>query len=374
MGRHRVTAAPPAGPVSGPPGPGTDPTRPGRGSTIALVAVFLTIALASASAFVTVPYAVLKPGPITDVLGNGDNGKPLISVSGAPTYPTGGRLDFTTVRVTGGPGNKATLLDLLVAAVRSSEAIYPEDEIFPKNATAKDIEEENTAEMKDSQQEAAAVALRSLGKPVTETPLVAALAPDSPSQGKLEAGDAFVSIDGTRTTTMAAVRSAIAKHRAGEVVEVSVLRDGKPVTVSVTTKDTGGRAAIGVFLDVRFGFPFTVTIDAGSVGGPSAGMMFTLGLYDVLTPGELTGGADIAGTGTIDSTGAVGPIGGIQQKLVGAREGGARWFLAPADNCTEVVGHVPDGLRVVKVATFDDALRSVRAIAAKQAGSLPGCG
>jgi PDZ domain-containing protein len=102
-------------------------------------------------------------------------------------------------------------------------------------------------------------------------------------------------------------------------------------------------------------------------------MMFSLAIYDKLTPGALTGGINIAGTGTIDSAGKVGPIGGIAQKLVGAKRGGAAWFLAPAENCNEVVGHIPDGLQVVKVATFAQARDAVKAIAAKQSASLPHC-
>ena len=122
------------------------------------------------------------------------------------------------------------------------------------------------------------------------------------------------------------------------------------------------------------GNPVKVTIDAGDVGGPSAGMMFALGVLDRLTPGELTAGQRIAGTGTISSDGRVGPIGGIQQKLAGARAAGIQWFLAPAGNCSEVVGHVPAGLTVVRVEDFDDALADVRAIAAGNGSALQGCG
>jgi Lon-like protease len=102
-------------------------------------------------------------------------------------------------------------------------------------------------------------------------------------------------------------------------------------------------------------------------------MMFALGIYDLLTPGELTGGTKIAGTGTIDGSGAVGPIGGIAQKLVGARDAGARWFLAPAANCDEVVGNVPDGLRVVRTASLHESRLDVEKIAAGQGASLPTC-
>jgi PDZ domain-containing protein len=91
-------------------------------------------------------------------------------------------------------------------------------------------------------------------------------------------------------------------------------------------------------------------------------MMFALGIVDKLTPGEMTGGEVLAGTGTIDSSGQVGPIGGIRQKLWGADEAGADWFLAPASNCDEVTGHVPDGMRVFAVKTLDEARSVVEAI------------
>jgi PDZ domain-containing protein len=169
------------------------------------------------------------------------------------------------------------------------------------------------------------------------------------------------------------LRQVISKHKPGEPVVLELLRDGKPVQVAAQTRSSGGRTTVGVFLGMKFDFPFKVDIDAGDVGGPSAGMMFALGTYDLLTPGPLTGGQRIAGTGTIDYTGAVGPIGGIRQKLVGARNNGARWFLAPESDCDEVVGHVPDGLHVVKVSTFDQARSDVEAIAANHGAGLPTC-
>ena len=139
-------------------------------------------------------------------------------------------------------------------------------------------------------------------------------------------------------------------------------RDGSERTVQARTAEVDGRTVIGVSLRLDYDLPVDVTINTGSVGGPSAGLMFSLAIYDVLTPGELTGARDIAGTGTMEDDGSVGPIGGIRQKLVGARAAGADYFLAPAENCDEVIGHVPDGLRVVRVATFDEGLGAVEAI------------
>ena len=347
--------------------------RLGRRAGGSLVALFLLIALAALSTMVGLPYIVLKPGPVTNTLGTLD-GRQLITVSGAKTYPTDGALDFTTVRVAGGPGSRITIWDLLQAGLSPSEEVEPEEVYFPRGVTSEQVEEESAAEMVDSQQEAVAVALEALGEKVTQRVVIARVADDAPSKDLLEAGDVIASVDGTPVTDSNAIRAAVGAHQPGEKVRLGLVRDGKPVQVEAATRQADGRATVGVFLGLTFEFPYDVKIDAGDVGGPSAGTMFALAVYDTLTPGALTGGQEIAGTGTIDSAGRVGPIGGIRQKLVGARDGGATWFLAPADNCSEVVGHVPDGLRVVRVGTFAEARGAVEAIADRRADRLPTCG
>ncbi len=336
------------------------------------MAVFLLIAVGALSTMVGLPYVVMKPGPITNTLGE-LGGKRLITVSGAQTYPTQGKLDFTTVRIAGGPGYRVTVWDLLRAALKPSEDVVDEELYFPKGVTDKQVEEESTAEMVDSQQEAVAVALKAVGQKVVEHIVIGQVAKDAPSAALLKAGDEIVSVDGLAVADSDGVRARVGAHKPGETVALGLVRQGKPVTVQAKTREADGRATVGVFLGIRFEFPFDVTIDAGDVGGPSAGTMFSLGVYDLLTPGPLTGGQDVAGTGTINAAGQVGPIGGIRQKLVGAHDGGAKWFLAPADNCDDVVGHVPEGLRVVRIATFDEAKTAVEAIADKRAGSLPTC-
>ena len=352
---------------------GRDPNRLGRRASASLVAVFLLIALGALSTMVGLPYVVLKPGPAQNTLGKFE-GKDLYTVTGAPTYPTQGALDFTTVRVVGGPGVRVTVWDLLGAAVDPHEEVVKQELYFPKGVTEKEVEEETTAEMVDSQQEAIGVALKETGHHVTQHVVIAQVAKDAPSAALLKAGDEVKAVDGKPVTGTQGLRDAITAHQAGDTVRLTLLRGGKSLDVPVRTRATGGRTTVGVFLGVRFDFPVKVKINVGDIGGPSAGTMFALGLYDTLTPGALTGGKQIAGTGTMDfDTEKVGPIGGIRQKLAGAREGGARWFLAPASNCDEVVGHVPDGLRVVRVATFTQARQAVEAIGAGRAGSLPTC-
>jgi PDZ domain-containing protein len=347
--------------------------RLSRRSVVALVTAFLLIAVAALMAIVTLPYAIMEPGPITNTLGRQADGKPLLEITGHETYPTSGALYFTTVRVIGGPGARPSVWQVLLGWADPRGAVYPEEELFPKGATEKEIEEENTAEMSSSQQEAIAVALRAIGAPVTERVSIAEVVKGAPAAAVLQPGDELVSINGAPARDPQAVRAAIGALSAGQQVPVELSRNGERLTVRATTRSAGGRTVLGVLLRSSFDFPFNVTVNAGEVGGPSAGLMFTLGIYDRITPGALTGGQRIAGTGTISSDGSVGPIGGIQQKLAGARSRGADYFLAPADNCDEVVGHVPDGLRVFRVSTFEQARTAVQDIAAHQTSELATC-
>jgi PDZ domain-containing protein len=344
-----------------------------RGTGIWIVALFLGIALGAGMGLVHLPYAILQPGPISNTLGNGSNGKPLITIAGRPTYPATGALNFVTVAVLGGPTNPVNGWEWLSGHLDSTNAVVPEDEIFPTGATSTEVDQTDAAEMAGSQQEAIAVALRAVGETVPEIVTVEALTTGSPSRGVLLPGDVLLSVDGKTISSAEALQTAIRAHKPGEKVVFTIRRGGKEQVATVKTGSAGGNAIVGVYLGSQFVFPTKVSINAGDVGGPSAGMMFSLAVYDKLTPGSLTGGADIAGTGTIDSTGAVGAIGGIQQKMVGAQRGGATWFLAPDSDCNEVVGHVPAGLKVVKVSTFTQALDAVKAIAARRGSSLPTC-
>ena len=219
--------------------------------------------------------------------------------------------------------------------------------------------------MVDSQKEATAAALTELGYDVKPHVSVYGFSEDSPAEGVLRIDDRFVSAEGRPIATTQQLRDVI-NSRGGEPVTIVVRRDGeeREVTVTPTESTSDGETLwlIGVTTAHDYDFPIDVTIQLDRIGGPSAGQMFALGIIDTLTPGELTGGEHIAGTGTIDAAGTIGPIGGIRQKLYGARDAGADWFLAPATNCDEVVGHVPGDLRVVSVETLDDSLAALEAI------------
>lgn len=360
MGRHRVTVV-------------DDPYRPSPWVTRGLTTLALLVALGLVLSLVPSGYVILKPGPTTNILGTGAENKPIVTVSGRASYPAKGHLNFTTVRQVGDPEDRARLLEVLVAAVDPSQDLFELDRLYPPGTTAEQAEEEYAAEMIDSQQVATAVAARSIGAEVVERTIVTSVPEDSPAKGKLRGGDEITSIDGTPVSDADDIRAAVQKRSPGDSLAMVVLRDGRRVEVSTTARESDGRTVVGILLGRSFTVPFDVDIDVGRVGGPSAGLMLSLGIRDLLTPGDLTGGRDIAGTGTMSPDGVVGTIGGIAQKMVGAQADGADWFLAPADNCADLAGRVPDGLRVVKVSTFDDAVASVEKIAAGDTASLPAC-
>jgi PDZ domain-containing protein len=225
--------------------------------------------------------------------------------------------------------------------------------------------------MASSQELATAAALNELHIPFQTQVEVRSTAAGYPASKVLKAGDIIEEVDGKPVTGETALSSMITAHPVGSTLQLVVLRSGKTLTVPVESKLSGGTAVIGVQVQEQYKFPFNVRIDVGDIGGPSAGMMFALGIIDMLTPLNLTGGKFIAGTGEITASGQVQPIGGIQQKMVGARDAGATVFLAPAGNCSDTAGAVPAGLRVVKVSTLSQAVSDLEAI--KAGKSVPSC-
>jgi PDZ domain-containing protein len=354
--------------------PAAPPERPRLGprASVILASAFLTVLLGALIALLPAPYVVYSPGPATNVLGS-VAGRKLISVTGHQTYPATGTLDMTTVEIFGGPGHRLSLLEVAQAWVSRNDAVVPQQQVFPPGQTQQEAEKETAAEMTDSQEQATAAGLRELGMTVPETIKVAQVQAGVPAASVIKVGDVITGINGAPATDSVALREAVTALAPDTKVTVQVRRGGERLDLATTTTSSEGRTVLGVGLDPQFEFPVQVSFGTKDVGGPSAGMMFALGIYDLLTPGSLTGGAKVAGTGTIDSRGTVGPIGGIQQKLVGARKAGARWFLAPAANCDEVVGHVPDGLRVVRTSTLHESRLAVQAIAGGRGQTLPTC-
>ena len=335
----------------------------------------LVLAMVLFGAQMHVPYAGLAPGPTYNTLGNDGKTGPLISVTGRQTYPpTAGHLNLVTVSVSGGPHYPMDLGKALHYLFDKHVELVPESEIFPPGQTSQQVQQVDNEQMQQSQSSAQVAALSELGIKSTGIQVFEVTA-KTPAFGVLKPADQIVSIDGTPATDETTVHNLIEKHKIGDKVTIGITRAGKPMTLTVGTiasTDKPPHPVVGVVLQPTW--PFTVSIHVDSIGGPSAGMMFALGLIDILTPGNLTGGKFIAGTGEIDDAGNVSPIGGITQKMYGVRQAGAQYFLAPADNCNDVVkGGIPKGLQVIKVTKLHDALADVKAIAAGNASTLPPC-
>ncbi|MEO8851020.1 MAG: PDZ domain-containing protein [Allobranchiibius sp.] len=337
---------------------------------LAVVAVLVVAALN----LIHLPVAILRPGPAQDTLGK-VGGKPVIAISGHPTYPTTGSLDFTTVSLAGGPQYPVSIWQWAQAHLNSDAEIGPVADYFPKDVTSKQVQQQGAADMAGSQQTAQVLALRTAGIDVPETISVGLLTPGSPAAKQLKVKDIIRSIDGTALTRLGGAQDVLDKVTPGSSVTVAITRAGKAMTLTVpTVKATQGKGArLGFYPVPNYTLPFKVDVNAGDVGGPSAGTMFTLAIYDKITPGPLTGGNKIAGTGTIAEDGTIGPIGGIRQKMIGAKNAGAKYFLAPVSDCTEARGHVPSGLTVVRVGTFAEALASVKRVASNKVAGLPTC-
>lgn len=342
-------------------------------SALVAVAGLATGALLLAMSMVAAPYVVQSAGPTIDTLGDVD-GVPLIEVEGAATYPTSGSLRLTTVSVRGGPGGTLDAVTMVTGWLDSSSAVVPVEQVYPTGLTREDRDERSAVEMTTSQENATAAALTALGMDVVADVVVADTVPGTGAEGVLESGDVLLAIGGVELVTFQDLADVLAATPPGSVLAVDVRRVGERRALEVVTGDDGeGGSVLGVLVDPAFDFPVDVTIRIEEVGGPSAGTMFALGIVDILTPGALTGGQDIAGTGTISVDGDVGAIGGIRQKLDGAARDGADYFLVPAGNCPEVVGHVPAGLRVVSVSTLAAAIDAVEAIGSGAVEDLPAC-
>jgi PDZ domain-containing protein len=342
-----------------------------RRSLTLIVAGVATLAALLVALLVPVPYVILQPGPTLNTLGNDGSGHPLIVISGRQTYSTTGNLNLVTISYSGGPGNSMDLFQAMLGWLTPSEAVVPQDEIFPPGQTAQQTAAQDTQQMASSQQLATAAALTQLHVPFQTTVQVAATVPGYPASKVLKANDVIESVDGTPVTGDTSLSGLIKARPAGSTFQLQVLRGGKTITVPVTSKESGGTQVIGVNVEDQYKFPFSVDITVGDIGGPSAGMMFALGIIDKLTRDNLTNGKFVAGTGEITASGQVEPIGGIQQKMVGARDAGATVFLAPAGNCSDVKGAIPSGLQVVKVSTLSGAMSDLEAL--KAGKPVPSC-
>ncbi|KOU06715.1 MULTISPECIES: YlbL family protein [Streptomyces] len=360
---------------------------PRRTATM-LASTLMLIALLCAGVFIPVPYSEMSPGPTVNTLGDHD-GEPVLQISGHKTYEASGHLNMTTVRVTSAE-YKMNLVEAVYGWLSHDNSVVPHDTLYPDGKTEEQATQENAEEFSASQETAKVAALKALDIPVKSWVVVSAVVKGSPAQGRLHAGDVVKAVDGTAVKKPADVAELVTKHKPGEETVFTIVpakeqaaakKEGRTATktqeVTITTEasdDVGEkRAIVGISAGTDHTFPFEIDIKLADVGGPSAGLMFALGIYDKLTPGDLTGGKFVAGTGTIDDDGKVGPIGGIGMKTIGAHDKGAQYFLTPEDNCAAAAEDTPDGLTLVKVGTIDDALGALKDIRAGKTADLPKC-
>ncbi|WP_405587278.1 PDZ domain-containing protein [Streptomyces sp. NBC_01190] len=351
--------------------------------TATLIASTLTlIVLLAVALLAPTPYSEMSPGPTVNTLGD-YGGDKVISITGHQTFPADGHLNMTTVRVTGADYSM-NLVEAVLGWARHDDKVVEHDTLYPQGQTAQQADQENAEEFSQSQDSAKVAALDELKIAVPSQVIVAAVVKGGAAEGTLHAGDVIKAVDGTKVTKQDQVAALVTKHKAGQPVTFTVIRaaDAKKKSaatqeVTITTRashdDGPSRAVVGIQAGIEHLFPFGIDIKLADVGGPSAGMMFALGIVDELTPGSLTGGKFVAGTGTIDDNGNVGPIGGIGLKTIGARDKGARYFLTPADNCEEAAKDIPSGLRLVKVKTLDDAMTALKNIKAGNDKALASC-
>lgn len=337
-----------------------------------ILALPLVVGLWLTAVFVPLPYVTYTPGITVDVLGT-EGGEEIVQVEGRDTYRDDGELLLTTVYVSR-PGTRVNLFEVMAAWFDDDQAVLPYGAVYAPDQTREQVEQEGAVQMASSQDIAVAVALEHLGVEVAQEVKVLLVAEGMPAEGVFEVDDVLRSVDGQPIRTAQDVVDAVDAATEGEALTFTVERDGQEVELEVTPRPVDGDLRIGITPGVGYDLPIDVEVDVdSSIGGPSAGLVFALGVYDTLTPGSLTGGATVAGTGTLAPDGAVGPIGGVAQKIAASRDDGAEIFLVPGANCEEALGAPNGDMRLVRVDNFTDAMSSLEAWVDDPDATLPTC-
>jgi PDZ domain-containing protein len=336
-----------------------------------LIATVVFVTLFILALTMPVPYVVLTPGPTFNTLGTDGNGAQIIVINGKNVNATSGHLNMTTVDVSTAP---LTAFEALSGWLLHDHVVVPKASVFAPGQSENDVNQQNLQDFTQSQDNAIAAAGCELGYPHRFG--VATVSSTGAAFKVLQPSDLFVSLDGQPANTNAKLQAILQKEKPGKQVPLVVTREGKSTPLTMTLgKPLKGRTGASLGIEVSdqiCQLPFTVDLGLGNqIGGPSAGLMFALGIMDKVGTSDLTHGRFIAGTGTIDDTGQVGPIGGIQLKMIAARQAGATVFLAPAGNCSDVNGATPKGLTVIKVSTLHDAVHDLGAL--QTGGSVPHC-
>ncbi|MFL6156567.1 MAG: PDZ domain-containing protein [Marmoricola sp.] len=348
-----------------------------RRTVAGLLAFGLVVVLSIGAALVKVPYVRFQPGPTINVLGKFDD-KQIIAISGHKVYDDTGGLRMVTI-IPDGPTDDLSLIQVMTAWIDPDVAVLPKDAVYKPTQSSKQVQQQSAVEMTSSQDNATAAALTALKIAYRVDVTVTGVDAKGPSAKLLKKGDVLTAVDGTRTADAARLVAAIRSVTPGDAVRLTLRRGSASKIVTVATvpaADDKKASRVGVSIGQKFTYPFKVKVQLPeTIGGPSAGMMFALSIYDLLTPGSLTGGRSIAGSGEISADGVVSPIGGIGQKLVGAQRDGARLFLVAKENCAEAIRshYDKDKLRLVKVHTLTDAIAAVDTWRKNPDAALPRC-
>lgn len=342
-----------------------------------LLAAFLLAVLFWVAATTPVPYITMSPGPTVDVLAE-TRGEEIVQVEGHERYDTDGRLELTTIKLTG-PDQEVSIGEALTAWFDRSRAVYPREAFYAPEESKEDVDLQNSVQMVSSQDTAVAVALDELGYDLDKTTEVLGVVQGSPAEGQLKTRDRIISVNGKDVRNANDVARLVRATPEGEPARFVIERSGRERTVQIVPEPSEQDPEIrvvGVTVGPSYDFPFEVRVNIDDrIGGPSAGLIFSLAVYDTLTPGSLTGGAAISGTGTISEGGRVGPIGGIQQKIVAAADSGAEVFLVPPRNCDAAmaVGNDEEEMRLVKAPTLHSAVTSLQKYVEDPDADLPRC-
>ncbi|PEG33303.1 PDZ domain-containing protein [Mycolicibacterium agri] len=332
-----------------------------------LVAMAPIVVFGVLLALVTVPYVSLGPGPTFNTLGEVD-GKEVVDIEGTDVHPTTGHLNMTTVS----QRDNLTLGQALTLWMSGREQLVPRDLVYPPDKSKDEIDEANTQEFKRSEDSAEYAALGYLKYAPAVT--VETVNTDGASAGKLEEGDAIDAVDGVPVTSLDQFQGIMEKTKPGQEITIDFRRKNAPpgvTTIKLGSNPEKPHGFLGIGVVEAPWAPFTIDFNLANIGGPSAGLVFSLAVIDKLTTGDLSGDKFVAGTGTINVDGKVGSIGGITHKILAAREAGATVFLVPAENCEEAKSAHEDGMDLVKVDNLGQAVDALKTISA--GGEAPHC-
>ena len=336
-----------------------------------------TLLIAVVLSVLPAPYVIDRPGPTYDTLGVvsvDDDDIPLISLPDQPEFDERAELRVTTVTRVGNPEALPSWVEVVGAWLSPERSLTPVDRAFPPGVTLEANREAARIEMENSQQESIAAALSYLDIDYDSYLEVADTLEGGPSEGVIESGDVIVEAAGRPVSDVTQLRELIADNGVQQPMSLVVERSGESVALEVIPRMSDGDVSIpviGVLVSGVYDFPLAIEIELGSVGGPSAGLMFALGLVEKLTEEQIAGSLIVAGSGTISASGEVGPVGGIRHKVYGAADAGADWFLVPRDNCDDLGGLAPGGITVIPVSTLSEAISALEAAMADQ--PVPQC-